>query len=111
MSKTGLAARLTNLRDKLEAVDPRALAIHRMPFDLRLKYDKWRGQCIRHDVYLERAGLNAYEQLISETDDSPSMPEAVRQYLGIEAEVELTVDMTLEQVADLYHEMTEGTAK
>ncbi len=110
MSKVGLAHRLRNLRDTLEQVDPRALAVHRMPQHLRRNYDKWRAQCKRADEYAERehGPGGAYLAMLNGTLDAPAMPEQVRLYLKVSEPVQFAADAPLEDLADAYRIMIEG---
>ncbi len=110
MSKVGLAHRLRNLRDTLEQINPRALAVHRMPQHLRRDYDKWRAQCERADEYAERdrGPGGAYAAMLDGTLDAPAMPERVKQYLNVPDDPQFADDVTAEDLAEIYREMLEG---
>ena len=110
MSKIGIQHRIDNLRNTLEQVDPRALAIHRMPDDLRRVYDRWLGQCERAEMYAEREhGANGmYAAMMDGTLDEAPMPSALRDYLDVPDEPQFAAGATLEDLSDAWRAMCEG---
>lgn len=107
MSRVSLNRRLDALRSAAERIDPRVLAVHRLPPALRMSYDNWRRECDRVYADLEREGGPgaSYEALIEGTLALPEPPRPVADALGITRGPVVPAGASDSEVAEIYRAM------
>ena len=108
MSKIGISARIAAIMEAAENIDPMAARIHRLPPALRARYETWRTECAR---IMDEAGdpAAAYDAYLdSGTWGTPDPPRAVAAALELQGAPVLTVDMSAQQVADVWKVMVDA---
>ncbi|MCD1590382.1 hypothetical protein K7H13_06370 [Qipengyuania citrea] len=91
-----------------ENIDPMAARIHRLPPALRARYETWRTECAR---IMDEAGdpAAAYDAYLdSGTWGTPDPPRDVAAALELQGAPVLTVDMSAQQVADVWKVMVDA---
>ena len=108
MSKIGISARIAAIMEAAENIDPMAARIHRLPSALRARYETWRTECAR---IMDEAGdpAAAYDAYLdSGTWGTPDPPRDVAAALELKGAPVLTVDMSAQQVADVWKVMVDA---
>ena len=108
MSKIGISARIAAIMEAAENIDPMAARIHRLPPALRALYETWRTECAR---IMDEAGdpAAAYDAYLdSGTWGTPDPPRDVAAALELQGAPVLTVDMSAQQVADVWKVMVDA---
>lgn len=108
MSKIGISARIAAIMEAAENIDPMAARIHRLPPALRARYETWRTECAR---IMDEAGdpAAAYDAYLdSGTFSTPDPPRDVAAALELQGAPVLTVDMSAQQVADVWKVMVDA---
>ncbi|WP_230832869.1 hypothetical protein [Qipengyuania citrea] len=108
MSKIGISARIAAIMEAAENIDPMAARIHRLPPALRARYETWRTECAR---IMDEAGdpAAAYDAYLdSGTWGTPDPPRDVAAALELQGAPVLTVDMSAQQVADVWKVMVDA---
>jgi hypothetical protein len=109
MSKIGIAARLTAIREAAARIDPRIAAVHRMEPATRLRYENWRRECSAMLKQAEQEGGPgaSFEAMLEGRLELPRPPRAVREALAIEDAPTIPRDASMADVAELYRQMVE----
>lgn len=113
MSRISLSQRIKAMIETAAAIDPHAVAVHRLPPALRRSYDSWRKENAAIHAALEATeGPDAsYKRLIDGEDVSLPMPSDVALALNVPAPPVFTVDMTTEQIELLYRQTIRPNAE
>jgi hypothetical protein len=104
MSRVSISRRLDAIRDAAERIDPQASRVFRMPPALRMRFDTWSAECARmHDEIEREHGPGAsFAAYLDGTFVTPDPPRAVAAALGAADMPMLTVEMSAQEVAQIY---------
>lgn len=107
MSKIGITARIAAIVAAAEQANPLATRIYRLPPALRIRYDRWRGEC---DRAFAEAGdpADAFAAHLAGEIETPEPPRAVADALQFGSAPVLTEAMSVAECARIYDEFREG---
>jgi hypothetical protein len=107
MSRVSLSQRIRTMIETAAAIDPQAVAVHRLSLELRRSYDSWRAENKAIHAAIEAAeGPGAsYARIADGQDVTLPMPSDVARALNVPAPPVFADDMRLDQLERMYAEM------
>jgi len=108
--RRSLGHRLQAVLEAADRIDPRAVALHRLAPELRLRYDAWLRECEQAWRNAERqygGRAEAFEASVDDRFNTPNMPRAVAKALRVADPPVLTDDMSEAECAEVYRAYAE----